>query len=124
MDPGEFGVLIELRLAGEPYKLTPTQLYNRLLVSSGGMTGRVDRLERRDLVRRMPDPNDRRSVLVELTDIGFELVEEAAKSQHSVEEHLVESLTVEERQQLVGLLRKLLLDIESHDCCEVRRKGV
>ena len=44
LNPGEFGVLVELRLAGPPYRMTPTQLYNRSLITSGGMTGRIDRL--------------------------------------------------------------------------------
>ena len=122
LNPGEFGVLIELRLTGSPYRLTPTQLYNRLLVTSGGMTGRIDKLEKRGLVRRVPDPSDRRSVLVEITDSGLELINEAVKSQHGVEDHLVEGLTIDERQQLAPILRKLLMDIESHDCCNAPRK--
>ena len=114
---GEFGVLIELRLSGPPYRLTPTQLYNRLLVTSGGMTGRIDKLENRDYVRRVRDPDDRRSVLVELTEQGMEAINTAACAQHKVEEHLAECLTVDERGQLTRLLRKLQVDLESHNCC-------
>ena len=113
VSPGEFGVLIELRLAGPPYKLTPTQLHNRLLVTSGGMTGRIDRLEKRGLLCRLPDPGDRRSILVELTESGHELIEGASHTHFRIMEQLTEGLTSEERECLAGLLSKLLFDIES-----------
>ena len=113
VSPGEFGVLIELRLAGPPYRMTPTQLHNRLLVTSGGMTGRVDRLERRGLVCRLADHDDRRSILVELTERGLELIDVIAHTHYRIMEHLTEGLTSEERDCLAGLLRKLLLDLES-----------
>lgn len=113
VSPAEFGVLIELRLAGPPYKMTPTQLYNRLLVTSGGMTGRIDRLEKRGLLCRSPDPEDRRSILVELTESGHELIEVAAHIHFRIMEHLTEGLTSEERECLAGLLRKLLVEIEA-----------
>ena len=113
LNPGEFGVLIELRLAGPPYRMTPTQLYNRSLVTSGGMTGRIDRLEARALVHRLPDPGDRRSVLVELTESGYELIEAAAPTHFGNMERLAEGLTPEDRECLAILLRKLLSHIES-----------
>ena len=110
---GEFGVLIQLRFAGPPHKMTPTQLHTRLLVTSGGMTGRIDRLQLRGLVRRSPDPVDRRSILVELTDRGLELIEGTAHAHFRIMEHLTERLTSEERESLAGLLKKLLFDLES-----------
>ena len=113
VSPGEFGVLFNLRLAGPPYKMTPTQLHNRLLVTSGGMTGRIDRLQRRGLVCRLPDPEDRRSILVELTDRGLEHLEGVTHTHLRIMEHLTAGLTLEERDCLAGLLRKLLFDIES-----------
>ena len=122
LTPGEFGVLIELRLSGPPCRLTPTQLYNRLLVTSGGMTGRIDKLENREYVRRVPDPNDRRSILVELTELGTDVIDQAARSQHAVEEHLVQCLSPDERSQLTKILRKLLVDLEAHDCRSVRAR--
>ena len=112
VSPGEFGVLIELRLAGPPHKLTPTQLHNRLLVTSGGMTGRIDRLQGRGLVCRIPDPQDRRSILVELTESGKELIELAGQTHFRIMEHLTVGITSEERECLASLLRKLLLNIE------------
>ena len=113
VSPGEFGVLIELRLAKPPYRMTPTQLYNRLLVTSGGMTGRIDRLQRRGLVCRSPDPEDRRSILVELTDRGLELIEGASRTHFRIMEHLTQGLTSGDCECLAGLLRKLLFDLES-----------
>ena len=113
LNPGEFGVLIELRLAGPPYRMTPTQLYNRSLITSGGMTGRIDRLERRGLVCRSPDPDDRRSILVELTEGGYDLIEAAAPTHFGTMESLAEGLASEERECLAGLLRKLLSHIET-----------
>ena len=112
VSPGESSVLIELRLAGPPYRMTPTQLHNRLLVTSGGMTGRIDRLQKRGLVCRSPDPEDRRSILVELTERGLQLIEGVSHTHFRIMEHLTEGLTSEERACLAGLLRKLLFDLE------------
>ena len=113
VSPGEFGVLFNLRLAGPPYRMTPTQLHNRLLVTSGGMTGRIDRLQRRGLVGRLPDAEDRRSILVELTESGLEHFEGVAQTHLHIMEDLTKALTLEERDCLAGLLRKLLFGIES-----------
>jgi hypothetical protein len=66
-----FDVLVSLRRAGKPYRLTPTQLYNSLMLTSGAMTNRVDRLEAAGLVKRLHDPADRRGVLVSLTKDGL-----------------------------------------------------
>ena len=124
LDRGRFGVLLELRLAGSPYRLTPTQLYNRLLVTSGSITGRVDRLEERGLVRRVRDTDDRRSVLVELTESGLRVIDEAMDVQQRMEEHLLSTFDGEERTQLAAMLRKLLACLESHDYedCEICRR--
>ena len=113
VSPGEFGVLVELRLTGPPHRLTPTMLYNRLLVTSGGVTGRIDKLEKLGLVSRLPDPGDRRSMLVELTESGVGLIEGASHTQYGNMVRLTNGLTLEERDCLAGLLKKLLLDIES-----------
>src|SRR3990170_2708550 len=67
MTQGEGDVLLTLRRAGAPYRLSPSRLAESLLVSSGGMTNRLDRLEERGLVRRTPDPADRRGLQIELT---------------------------------------------------------
>lgn len=67
LEPWEFDVLTALRRAGAPYQLSPGALLTQTLVTSGTMTNRIDRLAKKDLVERLPDPNDRRGVLVRLT---------------------------------------------------------
>src|SRR4029079_5509697 len=70
LNRGEVGALSALRIAGPPHQLSPTQLGRGLMLSSAGVTSRIDRLERRGYVRRLPDPNDRRGVIIELTQDG------------------------------------------------------
>src|SRR6476469_439025 len=74
---GEYLVLAALRRAGPPYRMNPTTLFNAVILSSGAMTNRLDRLEALGLVERHADPTDRRGRLVELTDRGRELVDTA-----------------------------------------------
>jgi len=81
-------------------------------VTSGTMTHRIDRLEQTDLVKRIPDMNDRRGLLIELTDKGFNLIERAVEA-HVMNEHRILSvLKQSERQDLAQLLRKLLVSFE------------
>jgi DNA-binding MarR family transcriptional regulator len=109
---GEFDVLAALRRSGQPYQLSPTELFNTLMVSSGTMTHRIDRLEQAELVRRIPDPRDRRGTLIELTDKGFDLIEKAVEA-HVVNEHRILSVLAEsERETFTQLLRKLLVSFE------------
>src|SRR5262249_39036407 len=70
LEPWEFDVLAALRREGPPYELSPGALLRTTLVTSGTMTNRVDRLEQAGLVRRRPDPHDKRGVLVTLTAAG------------------------------------------------------
>lgn len=108
----EFDVLAALRRSGQPYRLSPTELFNTLMVASGTMTHRIDRLEQTDLVKRIPDMNDRRGLLIELTDKGFNLIERAVEA-HVMNEHRILSvLKQSERQDLAQLLRKLLVAFE------------
>src|SRR3569832_1575086 len=67
LQSGEFDVLATLRRSGAPYALTPTELYEATMVTSGAMTARLDRLEKAGLIQRAPHPNDRRGVVVQLT---------------------------------------------------------
>lgn len=83
-----------------------------LLVSSGTMTNRIDRLEKKGLVKRTPSPHDRRAVLVTLTDEGVRRVDSALKELLQRESELVAPLTEDERKELSGLLRRLLLPFE------------
>ena len=106
---GEYLVLAALRRAGPPYRMNPTTLFNSVILSSGAMTNRLDRLEEMGLVERLPDPTDRRGRLVALTDAGRELVDSAVVEHLANEERLLSGLDTEEREQLAGLLRKLLV---------------
>jgi DNA-binding MarR family transcriptional regulator len=109
---GEFDVLATLRRSGQPYQLSPTELFNTLMVSSGTMTHRLDRLEQAELVKRIPDPSDRRGTLIQLTDKGFNLIEKAVEAHVANEHRLLIPLEEEERQVLAQLLRKLLISFE------------
>lgn len=109
---GRFDVLAALRRAGEPYVLSPTSLYNSLLVTSGAMTHRLDRLAKDGLIQRIRDPNDGRGLLVALTPAGRTALD-AALVDHLANEHaLIEALTPAERGQLADLLRKLLVALD------------
>ena len=109
----EFDVLATLRRTGEPYRLTPTQLYRSMMVNSGTVTRRLDGLERRGLVRRLPADSDRRSIQVELTPAGKRLVDEAVSAHTANEDRLLATLSKQERRALERLLRKLLLSLEA-----------
>ena len=109
---GEVGALSALRIAGPPHRLSPTRLGRGLMLSSAGITSRIDRLERRGLVRRLPDPDDRRGVIVELTDKGLEVVDAAVAALAKSDRELLERLTSEEIGQLEVLLRKFLSALE------------
>ena len=104
---GEFDVLATLRRAGAPFTLTPTALYEATMLSSGGMTARLDRLQARDLIRRQPNPDDRRGTLVALTDAGLALIDQAIGPHAENETRLMSALSAQERTQLNGLLRQL-----------------
>ncbi len=105
---GEFLVLAALRRSGPPYRMNPTALFSALILSSGAMTNRLDRLEAMGLIRRLPDPNDRRGRLVELTAKGRRLVDAAVVDHLANEERLLAALGPSERRRLAELLRKLL----------------
>jgi DNA-binding MarR family transcriptional regulator len=109
---GEGDVLFTLRRAGPPYRLSPSRLAESLLVSSGAMTNRLDRLEERGLVRRIPNPSDRRSLAIELTAKARRLVEELVGEHVAREQRMMEPLSRSERKQLQGLTRKLLAHLE------------
>ncbi|MEU2287999.1 MarR family transcriptional regulator [Streptomyces sp. NPDC013178] len=110
---GEFDVLATLRRSGKPYTLSPRQLSATLMLTTGGMTGRLDKLERAGLLRRSPDPHDRRALQVTLTEQGLALVEEAVGAGLAVQtEALTAALNAEQADQLADLLRELLLATE------------
>jgi DNA-binding MarR family transcriptional regulator len=109
---GEFDVLATLRRSGQPYQLSPTELFNTLMVSSGTMTYRIDLLEKAELVMRVRDPSDRRGMLVQLTDKGFDAIEKAVEA-HVANEHCLLLVFEEaERKVLAQLLSKFLISFE------------
>jgi DNA-binding MarR family transcriptional regulator len=111
---GDFVVLAALRRSGKPYKLTPTALSRSMMVSSGGTTKRLDRLEARGLIRRDPDPADRRGTLVTLTNAGLATIDTIEAEHVQNEKRLVATLSPNKRNTLTRLLRELLLALE-HD---------
>ncbi|MBO9655699.1 MarR family transcriptional regulator [Agrobacterium sp. SOY23] len=103
-----FDVLATLRRAGSPYRLSPGDLLAMTMVSSGTMTNRIDQLEKAGLVERIHNPQDRRSVLISLTEQGFAIVEEAVGAHVENQHRLVAHLSEEERVALNGLLKRFL----------------
>ena len=112
LNGGEFDVLATLRRSGGPYQLSPTGLFNALMVSSGTMTHRIDRLEQAGLVQRMDDPNDRRGTLIQLTSKGFNTIEKAVEAHVTNGHRLLIVLDETEREVLAQLLSKLLISFE------------
>ena len=106
-----FDVLASLRRSGSPYQLSPTQLYREMMLTSGAMTNRIDRLQEAGLVARRPHPGDRRAMLVRLTPKGKTLIDAAVAKHVANEERLLAGLNSRERQQLGDLLRKLLVSL-------------
>ena len=113
LEPWEFDVLSSLRRSGSPYALTPGVLMNELLVSSGTMTNRIDRLEAKGLVERSPSPSDRRAVLVSLTVEGRKRVDSALKALLDDERNLLVGISEEDEQRLSLLLKPLLLAFDA-----------
>ncbi len=105
---GEFDVLATLRRAGPPHALSPTALFEATMVTSGAMTGRIDRLERAGWVARRPDPGDRRGTLVTLTPEGHDLIDGLMPLHVANKQRVLSGLSRAEQEALLGLLTKLL----------------
>ncbi|MRS18787.1 MarR family transcriptional regulator [Enterobacteriaceae bacterium RIT692] len=110
---GEFDVLATLRRAGAPYRLSPTQLYKSLLVTSGAMTNRLNRLEEVGSIVRVADPEDKRSMLVALTDAGLAKIEQALLVHTQTQNSLLATLDAAQQAQLKTLLSQLLVATEA-----------
>lgn len=115
LDMGEYKVLNSLTQKGPPHRSTPGRLAKRMELSSGAMTNRLDRLEEAGLVRRVPDPEDRRGVLVELTDAGKAAWEQSVSAQAEKESLIAAALSAQEKQQLNVLLRRLMIEFEKRE---------
>lgn len=108
LETWEFDVLSALRRAGAPYRLSPGVLLTQTLVTSGTMTNRIDRLVEHGLVERLPSPQDRRGVLVQLTGTGLARVDAALADLLVSERALLQELDEADRTRLAGLLRALV----------------
>ena len=105
-------VLAALFAAGPPYQLTPTDLYRGHMMSSAGITARLDVLERAGLAARSRDSRDRRGVLVTLTKPGLKLVKEAAHALHRRQAFVMDVYSDRERKQVLSLLKRMLSSLE------------
>ena len=107
-----FDVLAALRRAGAPYQLSPGQLMQETMVTSGTMTNRLDHLEDLELITRQPDPSDGRGSLVTLTKSGIRAVDAAMEELLSNERKLLKELTGKDREQLADLLSSLVSKLD------------
>lgn len=112
LDTGEFDVLATLRRSGAPYRQRPTELYQSLMITSGGLTDRLNRLEKKGFIERVVSETDRRSALVQLTAAGVRTINAAFAEDMNVEADLLSALDDGERIQLATLLARLLGNLE------------
>ena len=119
---GEWKVLGLLRRS-PGHRRSPGYLAVHAELSSGAMTNRLDRLEAAGLIRRLPDPNDRRGVVVELTDAGSQAYDDSTAAQASKEALIASALTAKEKDELNNLLRRLMLVAEQLDAQQGPEKG-
>lgn len=115
LNPGEWKALNQLRLAKPPYRRSVGQLASWAELSSGAMTNRIDRLEQAGLVQRVPDPNDRRGVLVELTEAGHKTWEDALRAGAANEALVAAALSPDEQRELNSYLRRLMIEFEKRE---------
>ena len=108
LDRRAFHVLGKLRSAGSPYRRSAGQLADQMRLSSGAMTNRLDRMETAGLIRRLPDPNDRRGTLIEPTDEGHAIWERTVGTQALREARIASVLDAADRKELHRLLRVLM----------------
>jgi DNA-binding MarR family transcriptional regulator len=115
LTPEDWHVLSRLRLRKDGRGSSPGALARDLELSSGAMTSRLDRLEEMAMIRRLRDPDDRRGVVVELTEHGREAWDAAAAIQGRKEAFFASALSHEEQVELNALLRKLMLAFEARE---------
>lgn len=113
LNQGEWRLMGHLRYSGPPYRGKPGKLAKHLGLSSGAMTNRLDNMEQRGLIQRLDDPDDRRGVIVELTDAGQRLWEESVGTQAQKEALVAAALHEDEKRALNDLLRRLIHAFEA-----------
>ncbi len=109
LESWEFDVIATLRRSGAPFRLTVGQLLDSMMITSGAMTNRIDRIEQRGLVERSPDPDDGRVVLVTLTSLGRQVVDAAVADHAANEATIVGVLGERDRANLAAILRRFLV---------------
>jgi DNA-binding MarR family transcriptional regulator len=109
---GDFDLLAALRRQGSPHEASPGELASAMLVTSGGTTKRIDRLERQGYVRRRPSPDDGRGRIVALTAAGVRLVDHLLPTHLANEAAIVAELTPTQRDRLARLLGDLATSLE------------
>jgi DNA-binding MarR family transcriptional regulator len=109
LDRRSFNLLGKLRKLGAPYRASAGKLATDLRLSSGAVTNRLDRMEAAGLIRRLPDPDDRRGTLVEPTPAGHAAWDRTVGAQARREAALTEHLSAAEKERLHGLLRTLMV---------------
>jgi DNA-binding MarR family transcriptional regulator len=112
LDTWGFDVLAALRRAGDPHTLSPSQLMQETMVSSGTMTNRLDRLEELNLITREPDPSDGRGSLVTLTQSGMKKVDIALDQLIKNERTFLTDLKKDEQEHLADLLSRLAANFD------------
>ena len=112
LNSASFDMLATLLRTGPPHALSPNQLLETMMVTSGTMTNRIDQLEKDDLVARVRNPNDKRSVLVQLTVKGHRIIDAAVTDHVETQKVLVGGMTEAERAALNGLLQTYLTALE------------
>ena len=117
----EWDVLGTLRRGGPPFRRSAGELAKRSELSSGAMTNRLDRLEKTGLVKRLPDPDDRRGVLVELTKAGQKAWLDSSGAQAEREALIAAVLSDRDKEQLNSLLRRLMLEFERREGSEGKK---
>ena len=110
-NPGDLDTMATLRREGEPFELSPKELASRLLVTSAGLSGRLDRLEGSGWIERTPHPEDRRATIVALTEEGRELVDSVYSHTLELYRDALGSTAADQRAQLADRLRTILLNL-------------
>jgi DNA-binding MarR family transcriptional regulator len=108
---GQFDILATLRRHGKKGGLTPTQLLESVVLSSGGMTARLDALADAGFIARKPNPDDRRMVVIELTSKGRRVIDNATKTRFNEAKASLPPLNPTEMTALTGLLRRWLAQV-------------
>jgi DNA-binding MarR family transcriptional regulator len=115
LEPRFYHLLGKLRSFGPPYQRTPGQLAEDMHLSGGAMTNRLDRAEEAGLIRRLPDPSDRRGTLIEPTEAGHAAWDKTVGTQAQTESLFAGTLTESEREELHRLLRRLMRAFPAKD---------